>query len=89
MIIPEHAVDGLSTLWNSDVAISGGTMNGEAVALGIPVYSLFRGKIGAVDLYLAQNGRLVLLEKASDVREKIVVQRTHEGAHPPIIAPTP
>lgn len=76
MIIPERAVDGLSLLWSSDLAISGGgTMNREAAALGVPVYSAFRGKIGAVDRYLAQNGRLVLLEKASEVREKIVVPK--------------
>ena len=76
MIIPEHAVDGLSLLWSSDLAISGGgTMNREAAALGIPVYSVFRGRIGAVDRYLAQNGRLVLLEKLSDVREKIAVPK--------------
>jgi len=74
IIIPEHAVDGLSLLWSSDLAISGGgTMNREAAALGVPVYSVFRGKIGAVDRYLAQNGRLVLLEKLSDIRQKIVV----------------
>ncbi len=72
MIISEHAVNGLSLLWSSDLAISGGgTMNREAAALGVPVYSVFRGKIGAVDRYLEQNGRLVLLEKASDVRRKI------------------
>ncbi len=76
IIIPEHAVDGLNLLWSSDLAISGGgTMNREAAALGVPVYSVFRGKIGAVDRYLAQNGRLVLLEKLSDVREKIVVPK--------------
>ncbi|MGA8182947.1 MAG: DUF354 domain-containing protein [Terriglobia bacterium] len=76
MMIPEHAVDGLSLLWTSDLAISGGgTMNREAAALGVPVYSVFRGKIGAVDRYLAQDGRLVLLESVAAVREKIVVPK--------------
>ena len=46
-------------------------MNREAAALGIPVYSLFRGTMGAVDRYLAETGKLVLLEKAQDVREKL------------------
>lgn len=87
IIIPEHAVDGLSLLWSSDLAISGGgTMNREAAALGVPVYSVFRGRIGAVDRYLAQNGRLVLLEKVSDVREKLVVpkkvRRRVQASHP-------
>lgn len=83
IIIPEHAVDGLSLLWSSDLAISGGgTMNREAAALGVPVYSVFRGKIGAVDRYLAQSDRLVLLEKVSDVREKIVVPKQARGRAP-------
>ena len=76
IIIPEHAVDGLNLLWSSDLAISGGgTMNREAAALGVPVYSVFRGRIGAVDRYLAKDGRLVLLESISDVRHKIVVPK--------------
>ena len=72
MIVPKHAVDGLDLIWYSDLVISGGgTMNREAAALGIPVYSLFRGKMGAVDKHLAETGRLVLLESEQDVREKL------------------
>jgi hypothetical protein len=44
-------------------------------ALGVPVYSVFRGRIGTVDRYLAQNGRLVLLERLSNVSGKIVVPK--------------
>jgi hypothetical protein len=72
MIIPGQALDGLNLIWHSDLVISGGgTMNREAAALGVPVYSIFRGKIGAVDRYLAQNGRLVMLESIEDVQRKI------------------
>jgi predicted glycosyltransferase len=72
IIVPTHAVDGLDLIWYSDVVISGGgTMNREAAALGIPVYSLFRGTMGAVDKHLAATGRLVLLESVADVREKL------------------
>jgi len=46
-------------------------MNREAAALGIPVYSLFRGTMGAVDKHLAETGKLVLLESEQDVREKL------------------
>ena len=53
----------------------GGTMNREAAALGVPVYSIFRGKIGAVDSYLADQGRLVLLETVEDIRTKIKAVR--------------
>lgn len=76
IIIPGHAVDGLNLIWHSDLVISGGgTMNREAAALGVPVYSIFRGKIGAVDQYLAGSGRLVLIESADEVETKIVLAR--------------
>src|SRR5437899_7484533 len=47
----------------------------EAAALGIPVYSIFRGKVGAVDRQLAKDGRLVLSENLRDVHDKIKFQR--------------
>ncbi len=76
IIIPEHAVDGLNLIWNSDLVISGGgTMNREAAALGVPVFSIFRGRMGAVDRYLAKAGRLTLIEKVEDIRTKIVLER--------------
>jgi uncharacterized protein len=72
IVVPKHAIDGLNLIWYSDLVISGGgTMNREAAALDIPVYSLFRGTLGAVDKHLAETGRLVLLENVQDVREKL------------------
>ena len=77
IVIPEHALDGLDLIWASDLVISGGgTMNREAAALGVPVYSIFRGRIGAVDQHLAAEGRLVLLESVEDVRTKIKIERS-------------
>lgn len=46
-------------------------MNREAAALGVPVYSIFRGPIGAVDRHLAAAGRLTLVESVEDVGRKI------------------
>jgi uncharacterized protein len=61
-VIPAHAVNGLDLLWVSDLVVSGGgTMNREAAALGVPVYSIFRGKTGAVDLMLEAQGRLTMI----------------------------
>ena len=81
--IPEHVVDGLDLIWTSDLVISGGgTMNREAAALGVPVYSIFRGTIGAVDHYLAEHGRLVLLESPADVRKKLKIERRMHSARP-------
>ena len=43
----------------ADVVVSaGGTMNREAVALGTPVYTIFSGRMGAVDEALIREGRL-------------------------------
>jgi uncharacterized protein len=76
IIIPERALEGLNLIWNSDLVISGGgTMNREAAALGVPVFSIFRGHLGAVDRYLANTGRLTLIEKVEDIHTKIVLKR--------------
>jgi predicted glycosyltransferase len=76
IVIPGQVMDGLNLIWQSDFVISGGgTMNREAAAVGVPVYSIFRGKIGAVDRYLAANGRLVLLESVEDIYSKIDLKR--------------
>jgi len=73
-IIPKGVVDGLNLLWHSDLVVSGGgTMNREAAALGVPVFSTFRGEIGAVDLHLQKEGRLVLIESEKDIDEKIEI----------------
>jgi dTDP-4-amino-4,6-dideoxygalactose transaminase/predicted glycosyltransferase len=81
--IPPSVVDGLNLIWYSDLVVSGGgTMNREAAALDVPVYSTFRGKIGAVDQYLSRAGRLVLLENADDVRGRLKLLRRRRPAGP-------
>jgi predicted glycosyltransferase len=83
MLIPSSPVNGLNLIWFSDLVVSGGgTMNREAAALGVPVYSIFRGKIGAVDRYLVQEGRLVLLENIRDVQTKIKLVRWNRPSQP-------
>jgi predicted glycosyltransferase len=58
-IVPERAIDAQSLIALSDLVISaGGTMNREAVALGVPVYTTFEGRPGAVDEQLIAEGRL-------------------------------
>jgi len=80
IIIPDHAVDGLNLLWHSDLVISGGgTMNREAAGLGVPVYSIFRGKIGAVDRYLSEKGRLTLIENEGDLDSKIILKKRNQS----------
>jgi predicted glycosyltransferase len=83
VLIPLKPVDGLNVIWFSDLVVSGGgTMNREAAALGVPVYSIFRGKICAVDHYLEREGRLVLLENVQDVHTKIKLIRWNRPAQP-------
>lgn len=80
IVIPEQVVDGLNLIWSSDLVISGGgTMNREAAALGVPVYSIFRGNIGAVDRHFQQNGRLVLIESVEDIPKKILLKRRQKN----------
>jgi predicted glycosyltransferase len=92
LLIPDHVEDGMNLIWNSDLVISGGgTMNREAAAMNVPVYSIFRGQIGAVDRYLSQEGRLVMIETVEDVRTKIKAVRRmrsaqHSGRNVPALA---
>lgn len=80
IIVPDQVLNGLDLIWHSDFVVSGGgTMNREAAALGVPVYSIFRGEIGVVDRYLAETGRLTLIETVEDVKSKIRPMRRVKG----------
>lgn len=71
-IIPTRALNGLDLIWFSDLVVSGGgTMNREAAALNVPVYSIFRGKTGAIDSMLERGGRLVMIRNKEEVWSKI------------------
>jgi len=81
IVVPAQVEDGLNIIWNSDLVVSGGgTMNREAAAMGVPVYSIFRGPIGAVDRYLASQNRLVMLESVNEVQTKIQAVRRDKSA---------
>ena len=67
--VPEHAIDAQSLVAGADLVVSaGGTMNREAVALGVPVYTTFAGRLGAVDDSLIREGRLQTLHDLSQLR---------------------
>ena len=71
--VPDRAVDGQSLVALADLVVSaGGTMNREAVALGVPVYTTFAGRLGAVDEELIHEGRLFQLADANglEVRKR-------------------
>ena len=59
VIVPDGAVDAQSLIAASDLVVSaGGSMNREAVALGVPVYTTYGGRLGGVDEALIRGGRL-------------------------------
>jgi uncharacterized protein len=67
-IVPERAIDAQSLIAYADLVVSaGGTMNREAVALGTPVFTVFEGRLGAVDEQLIADGRLRRLESPDQV----------------------
>jgi predicted glycosyltransferase len=73
--VAEHAVDAQSLIAASDLVVSaGGSMNREAVALGVPVYTTYGGRLGGVDEALIRSGRLRPL---SDVRAIELQKRTN------------
>lgn len=67
-IVPERAIDAQSLIAHADLVVSaGGTMNREAVALGTPVWTVFEGRLGAVDERLIAEGRLSKLARAEEI----------------------
>ena len=59
VIVPDAAVDAQSLIALADLVVSaGGTMNREAAALGVPVYTTYGGRLGGVDEELIREGRL-------------------------------
>jgi hypothetical protein len=59
VIVPDAAVDAQSLIALADLVVSaGGTMNREAAALGVPVYTTYGGRLGGVDEELIRQGRL-------------------------------
>jgi uncharacterized protein len=68
LIVPRRAVDGRSLVAFADALVSGGgTMNREAAVLGTPAWSIFEGRLGAVDETLIREGRLHLLRDPAEI----------------------
>jgi len=73
LIVAERAVDAQSLIALADLVVSaGGTMNREAAALGVPVYTTYGGRLGGVDEELIRDGRLKPLTdpRALDLRKR-------------------
>ena len=78
IILPGGAVDAQSLIALADLVVSaGGTMNREAAALGVPVYTTYGGRLGGVDEELIRDGRLKPL---TDPRALELTKRDPETA---------
>ncbi len=83
-IVPVHPVDGPSLVAAADLVVSaGGTMNREAAALGVPAYTPFAARLGAVDRSLIAEGRLRRLTSPDD----LVLEHRPRGDVPPLRDP--
>jgi uncharacterized protein len=66
-IVLSEPVHFVSLLKGVDLVVSsGGTMLREAAYLGVPAYSIFQSRIGAVDRYLESIGRLHFVGSSAD-----------------------
>jgi uncharacterized protein len=68
VVVPDHAIDAQSLIAFADLVVgAGGTMNREAVALGTPAWTLFSGRMGAVDERLIESERLRVLADPAEL----------------------
>jgi len=66
--IPGKVYRGPELILSVDIVMGGGgTMNREAACLGVPVYSMFAGKLGAVDRYLIQTKKMKTVSGLQDL----------------------
>jgi predicted glycosyltransferase len=78
--VTQKVYRGPDLLYCADVVISGGgTMNREAAVLGTPTYTIFRGKMGAVDRYLIQRKRMTWINSIGDF-QKISLEKKKVNA---------
>jgi uncharacterized protein len=78
LVLPDRAVDAQSLIAHADLVVSaGGTMNREAAALGVPVFTTFAGRLGGVDEQLIRERRLRQLSDPADLE---LVRRSETAA---------
>ena len=72
----DKPLDGRQLIAGADAVISaGGSMNREAAVLGTPAYSIYAGKLAAVDRALVAEGKLSLLRSSADIDSLEMVKK--------------
>jgi predicted glycosyltransferase len=81
LVLPPGPIDGANLIAHSDLVVSaGGTMNREAVALGIPAASIYLGKWAAIDEELVREGRLRRISTLEQIRDLPVQKKVQATA---------
>ncbi|HEX3539958.1 MAG TPA: DUF354 domain-containing protein [Acidimicrobiales bacterium] len=81
VIVPRQVLDGLNLVHASDLVVSaGGSMNREAVVLGTPAWTIFRGAMAGVDRDLIASGRLVHVQTDRDLAGLRVTKKESTGS---------
>jgi predicted glycosyltransferase len=81
VIVPARPVNGPGLLLAADVMIgAGGTMNRESALLGTPTYTMFAGKLAAVDAALIEQGLMFDLRR-DGVEPVLEKKRPHDPRH--------
>lgn len=83
--IPDSVLSGPELIAHADVVLGGGgTMTREAAVLGVPSYSFFGARWGAVDRHLVEAGRLRKIASVADARNIAIEKRgpTQSSASP-------
>jgi len=80
VLIPREVLDGLNLIYYSDLVIeAGGTKNRETTVFGTPVYTIFKGRLGSVDQYLIESGKIVRIEDSSGIFKIDYCKNTYAG----------
>lgn len=81
LLVPDRAVDALSLTAGAAALVgAGGTMNREAALLGTPVFSLFGGRLGAIDRLLIEQRRMVHLSGEPAIENLIAAVSEASGS---------
>ena len=77
MIMPREALDGANLIAAADLIVSaGGTMNREAAALGVPVFSIYGGRWAAIDEELVREGRLQRISSREEIESLTIAKKS-------------
>ena len=84
LVVPARVVDARSLAGLADVVVSaGGTMIREAAVLGTPSWSIFEGRLGAVDELLEREGRIRFLRDPDELVVEKVTRRERRAERDP------